>query len=145
MAITSNKWKDDELEHQGRLELESQKYGKVSYRRRFSQNPDEIAYLGTDERSIMKIVVIDNSEMVGRISKKVTELEAKIRILQEEYERARLNKLLEQNDVSRKELESIFNIGPNDDIDTLSLDGLLQDCVDPEQNSQELIRSVRDN
>ena len=50
-----------------------------------------------------------------------------------------------QNEASRKELESIFDIKLDEDVDTTSLDGLLKDYVDPKQNSQELIRSIRDD
>ena len=52
--------------------------------------------------------------------------------------------LLRQNVVSRKELRTAFGIDQNDRIDTRELDGMLKDCVDENENSQELVRSVRD-
>ena len=66
-------------------------------------------------------------------------------ILHEEHKQTKLDNLLAQNETSRKKLESIFDIKPDEDVDTKSLDGLLKDYVDPKQNSQELIRSVRDD
>lgn len=55
---------------------------------------------------------------------------------------ASIDDLLEQNETSIKELERLFGpfageAGP--------IDGLLKDYVDPRQNSQELVRSVRDD
>jgi len=49
-----------------------------------------------------------------------------------------------QNSAGREDLEHIFGAEPAD-VDMGSIDGMLKDCVDPKQNSQELVRSVRDN
>ena len=51
--------------------------------------------------------------------------------------------LRQQNEAARKDLRSIFGIEPDDTIDTKELDGLLSDFVDPEEDSRDLIRSIR--
>ncbi len=100
-----------------------------------------------------RALVIENmqfrSELDGQakeilcLREKISELKEKVQDLREGYKRMRLDDMLEQNKVSRKELESIFGNEP-DYADTASLDGLLKNYVDPKQNSQELVRSVRD-
>jgi len=60
------------------------------------------------------------------------------------YRRMQLDDMFEQSDASRKELERLF-AAELADASTDSIDGLLKDYVDPEQDSQELVRSVRDN
>ena len=143
MAIISKNGDDDyERKHQEQLQ-KSQKYGK-EWEKSF-QNPSETAYPGTDEQPLTKIVVTDGSDAINYIFQRIAELEAKVKTLQEEHKQRKFDNLFKQNDVSRKELESIFGIEPNGDVDTASLDGLLEDFVDPEQNSQEMVRSVRDN
>ena len=52
--------------------------------------------------------------------------------------------LLKQNVASRKDLRDAFGIDHNDRIDTRELDGMLKECVDEKENSQELVRAVRD-
>ena len=79
-----------------------------------------------------------------RIHEKIGKMWEEINELQEANRRAHLDDLFKQNDAGREELKSIFDIDPND-ADAASLDGLLQDYVDPKQNSQELIRFIRDN
>ena len=56
----------------------------------------------------------------------------------------RIGDLLKQNEASRNELRAAFGIDPNDKIDTRELDGMLKEYVDENENSQELVRSVRD-
>ena len=73
--------------------------------------------------------------------KRIEELEKEVRFLQKST-KARPD-LLEQNDIGRKALERIFGIKPDDDIDTAKLDGLLKDYVDKDQDSMDLIRSIR--
>ena len=51
--------------------------------------------------------------------------------------------LWQQNEIGRKELMSIFRIDSNDSIDTKKLDGLLSDYVNQEQDSRDLVRSIR--
>jgi len=60
------------------------------------------------------------------------------------YIRMQLDDMFEQSDASREELEHLF-AAELADASTDSIDGLLKDYVDPEQDSQELVRSVRDN
>lgn len=59
-------------------------------------------------------------------------------------DQAHTDSLRQQNEISRKELVSIFGIDPDEAVDTKELDGLLSDYVDPEQDSRDLIRSIRD-
>ena len=56
----------------------------------------------------------------------------------------RIGDLLKQNSASRKELRDAFGIEHNDKIDTRELDGMLNEYVDEKENSQELVRAVRD-
>ncbi len=56
----------------------------------------------------------------------------------------RIGDLLKQNAASRKELRDAFGIDHNDRIDTRELDGMLKEYVDEKENSQELVRAVRD-
>ena len=56
----------------------------------------------------------------------------------------RIGDLLKQNAASRKELRDAFGIDHNDKIDTRELDGMLNEYVDEKENSQELVRAVRD-
>ncbi len=77
-------------------------------------------------------------------AEEISKMQKEISELQKSHRRMHLDDLLEQNEISRKALESILG-NESDDVDTTSLDGLLKDYVDPEQNSQELVRSVRDN
>jgi len=58
--------------------------------------------------------------------------------------RMQLDDMHEQNDAGREDLEYIFGaeLGGGDKD---SIDGMLKDYVDPKQNSQEIVRSVRDN
>lgn len=58
-------------------------------------------------------------------------------------DQAHIDRLRQQNEISRKELISIFGIDPDEEIDTKELDGLLSDYVDPEQDSRDLVRSIR--
>ena len=85
--------------------------------------------------------------LVDRI-RTMSELQARqeeeIRGLREGYKRAHLEDLFEQSSVNRKGLESICGTDLND-MGEVSLDGLLKEYVDPEQNSQELVRFIRDN
>ena len=85
--------------------------------------------------------------LVDRI-RSMSELQARqeeeIRELQEGYKRAHLEDLFEQSSANIEGLESIFGTDLND-MGEVSLDGLLKDYVDPEQNSQELVRFIRDN
>ena len=73
--------------------------------------------------------------------KRIEELEKQVRFLQKPTKTR--SDLLEQNDIGRKELERIFGIDPDDDIDTTKLDGLLKDHVDKDQDSMDLVRSIR--
>ena len=85
----------------------------------------------------------DQAKEIRDLREKVSELNEEIRDLREGYKRMQFDDMLEQNEAGRKELESIFGNEP-DHADTASLDGLLRNYVDPKQNSQELVRSVRD-
>ena len=55
----------------------------------------------------------------------------------------RIGDLLKQNEISRNDLRTAFGIDPNDKIDTRELDGMLKEYVDEKENSQELVRAVR--
>ncbi len=84
-------------------------------------------------------------DMIEELTREVSALKTQVKFLQEHIRKEHLDNLLAQNDLSRKKIESIFNIKSDDAIDTLSLDGLLSDYIDERQNSSELVRSVRDN
>ena len=135
VTIIHEKWQEDYvLKRQDQLQTKSQKYEHALDRLRVSKRYMETIYLGTD--------VFDT---IDYLLKKIADLEASVLILHEEHKQTKLDNLLAQNEASRKELESIFDIKPNEYVDTTSLDGLLKDYVNPKQNSQELIRSIRDD
>lgn len=73
---------------------------------------------------------------------RIAVLEKQVAVFQKR-DRARHDDLWQQNEASIKELESIFGIEPDDNIDTKKLDGLLSDCVDDGQDSLDLVRSIR--
>ena len=54
-----------------------------------------------------------------------------------------IDDLLKQNESSRKELQSIFGIDPNHKTDVKELDGMLKEYADGEENSVDMVRSVR--
>ena len=62
----------------------------------------------------------------------------------EEQKHTQFKHLLAQSKIHLKEIESIFGIDPNVRVDTTTLDGLLKDYVDENQDSAELVRSIRD-
>ena len=51
---------------------------------------------------------------------------------------------LKHIDISIKDLRISLDMDPNDKIDTRELDGMLKEYVDEKENSQELVRAVRD-
>lgn len=72
--------------------------------------------------------------------KRITQLEREVNLLKEQN---MMQNLLQQNDIGRLELEQIF--GFNEQVGSLSLEGLLSNYVDPNENSFELVRSARDS
>ena len=58
-------------------------------------------------------------------------------------DKAPIDDILKQNEISRKDLRTAFGIDQNDRIDTRELDGMLNGCVDENENSQELVLAVR--
>ncbi len=142
----SKPWKEDyELEY-GEQEVKTlKKYGKkIEWTIIEPTSETDVLYLETKEAGKTKIVVSDN-EVIEYLAKQIFELEKKVEFLKEQQKQSQLNDLLEQNELSRKDLESIFDIDPNDQVDTKTLDGLLKDYADPKENSAELVRSVRDS
>ena len=73
---------------------------------------------------------------------RIVTLERRLAKLQEP-DKPPLNDRWQQSDTEVKVLESIFDIDPDDEVGTRELDGLLSDCVDKNQNSLDLVRSVR--
>ena len=112
------------------------KYVNVRFSMLEKQHAHKIDYLTTYIRHM--------SEFQARQEEEIRGLREEIRELHEEYERAHLEDLFERSDASREDLDAIFGTDPSD-MEDVSLDGLLEDYVDPEQNSQELVRFIRDN
>ena len=86
------------------------------------------------------IAMLDEQQKIDR--DRITALEAQS-ASSTEISQTWLDELLKQNEISRKELRSVFDIDPNDKIDTSELDGMLKDCTDEKENSMELVRSAR--
>jgi len=139
----SKPWKEDyEVEQEV---VTGQKYGKkVGWTTIESTSEPDVVYIEAGQRSTTKIIVSDN-EIIEYLSTRVFELEKQVESIQEQQKHIQLSNLREQNEISRRELETIFDIEPNDQVDTKTLDGLLKDYVNPNENSSELVRSVRDN
>ena len=86
------------------------------------------------------IAMLDEQRKIDR--DRITALEAQS-VSSTGISQTRLDELLKQNEFNRKELRSIFDIDPNDKIDTSELDGMLKDYADEKESSMELVRSVR--
>jgi len=142
----SKPWKEDyELEQEEQEVKTLKKYGKkIEWTIIEPTSETDVLYLETKGEGRTKIVVSDN-EVIEYLAKQISELEKQVEFLKEQQKQSQLNDLLEQNELSRKDLESIFDIDPNDQVDTKTLDGLLKDYADPKENSAELVRSVRDS
>ena len=87
-----------------------------------------------------RITMLDEQQKIDR--DRITALEAQS-ASSTEISQTWLDELLKQNEISRKELRFVFDIDPNDKIDTSELDGMLKDCTDEKENSMELVRSAR--
>lgn len=86
--------------------------------------------------------LMDIEEQLKISNGHITKLTKQVRRLSKP-DRVDPDNLRQQNEISRKELIFIFGIDPNETIDTKELDGLLSDYVDPEQDSRDLVRSIR--
>ncbi len=111
---------------------------------------NKVDYHSTDTGTITGIRVTEQ-EHVRRLAGKIAKLEELIIFLMdsqeqlvEDQEQRRFEHLREQSKIHIKEIESIFGIDPNAHVDTTTLDGLLKDYVDENQDSAELVRSIRD-
>ena len=60
-----------------------------------------------------------------------------------EPDTTQVDDLWQQSEIARKELMSVFDIDPDDKVDTKKLDGLLEDFADEKENSLDLIRTIR--
>lgn len=87
------------------------------------------AKLYTQQKTIQKL-----TNEINRLTHEAT---------QYSKQKSHIQDLLEQNEVSRKELEEIFKLDPDENVETTSLDGLLSKYVDLNENSAELVESVR--
>jgi len=87
--------------------------------------------------------IIPLIEKMSEQERMILGLQEEISELQERYRQMQLDDMREQNNAGREDLEYIFGAEPGDG-NTDSIDGMLKDYVDPKQNSQELVRSVRD-
>lgn len=142
----SKPWKEDyELEQEGHELKTLKKYGKkIEWAKIEPTTETDVLYLETKGEITTKIVVSDN-KVIEYLAKQLSELDKQVKFLKEQQKQSQLNNLLEQNESSRKDLESIFDIDPNDQVDTKTLDGLLKDYGDPKENSAELVRSGRNS
>ena len=93
-----------------------------------------------------EIVEIDKENaLINFLIDKIHELEDTIAFLKKKEEENRIQSLIDQNEQSRKELEEIFDLDPNEKIDPTKLEGILDPFIKPNQNSAEWVRSVRDS
>jgi len=76
------------------------------------------------------------------LTAKVRRLEGKVSKLEQGQEERKIQDLLDQNEISVTELESIFPLDEFQEPETL--EGLLSEFVDENENSLEMVRSVRD-
>lgn len=96
----------------------------------------------TETKINMEKRIIELEKQLRTSNQYIAELRKQMRELMKS-ERLHLDSLWQQNDLGRKELMSIFGIDVNDTIDVKKLDGLLGDYVDQEQDSRDLVRSIR--
>ena len=79
-------------------------------------------------------------EQITLFERRISELERQVAILMKPEQPQ--DDLWKQSEANIRALESIFNIDADDTVDTRELDGLLSDCVDEDENSMELVRSI---
>lgn len=81
--------------------------------------------------------IIDLKNKLVAIQKALNEHDIQIK------QATNIQNLLNQNESNRQILEATYELKSSDEIDTKTLDGLLSDYVDSNENSQELVESVR--
>jgi len=142
-----NPWKEDyEVEREEEKSPSGQRYGKaISWKTKGITKTTKAVYLGTEKMPTTKIIVSDDDELIEFLIDRIHELEYKVASLEKQQKETQLNSLIKQNESSRKELEEFFDLDPNATTDTKILDGLISQYADENENSAELVRSVRDN
>jgi len=125
-------------------EISGQKYGKKQYSPRLAK-PDEDVYLKYDQDEAIRVSVSYNAiiDLVSDLAETVRRLEDKVSKVEQKQEEYKIRNLLDQNEASVMELESIFSLDEFEEPETL--EGLLSEFVDKNENSLEMVRSVRDN
>ena len=100
------------------------------------QSPDAETKINMEKR------IMELEEQLRTSNQHIINLQKQMRELMKS-ERLPLDSLWRQNDLGREELMSIFGIDVSDTMDGKKLDGLLGDYVDQEQDSCDLVRSIR--
>ncbi len=142
MVITDKPFPEDrDIEEN----ISGQKYGKKTSSVISSPKQNDILYLETEEGKFTQINIGDYfaNDLIQELTLKMNRLEEKILKLEEKPEEYKIQNLLDQNEISRMELENIFEVDNSEE--SISLEGLLSEFVDKNENSLEMVRSVRDN
>lgn len=140
----TNPYKEDyELEQEQEEALSGKKYGKANQWISFDASENSSFYPASEQIPLTRIEIQESDYLIKQLIQRISQLEEKIYNLQKQQIESEKNHLLLENEVSRNELEEIFDI---DLIESskVSIDGSLSEFVVENENSQELVRSVRD-
>jgi len=139
MAIMDNPWKSDkEMEEEDNYSVKQIPRAKKVWH--FISKFGELR--GVENTSQ---VILTDDELVKCLLDEISELKEEVRGLKKREEEYHIQSLVEQNERSRKELEEIFGLDPDKVVDTKTLDGMLSEYIEPDENADEMVRSVRDN
>jgi len=139
MAIMDNPWKSDkEMEEEDNYSVKQIPRAKKVWH--FISKFSELRRVENTSQ-----VILTDDEVVKCLLDEISELKEEIRGLKKREGEYHIQSLVEQNERSRKELEEIFGLDPDKDVDTKTLDGMLSEYIEPDENADEMVRSVRDN